>query len=248
MPPAAVPVPCSGCLFRLLCAFYPLQIVRGLHRRAVRAGTPRRWGCVLNRDPGFPAGTGFGMERREPFPGAGEAARSGSGSGSGAAEGCGGTAAYFKIPFPVFLGPSVRGTGGEGHRVSPAAAPRCPRAVRSRSPERGASAPLSPAGEERGKVGNCWGKKRSETFRVPSPTLPSSFPATFPVPSTGKRPGGPGRRRMRHLGVSLWIGEKGKVTHKISPRRFKLPLCKPALLLQRLFGAFDSNYPRNSAF
>ncbi|XP_038007576.1 uncharacterized protein LOC119707114 [Motacilla alba alba] len=73
---------------------------------------------------------------------------------------------------------------------------------------------------------------------------PDAFPAAGSIPSTGKRPGGPGRRRMRHLGVSLWMGEKGRGPPKSRPS----VVSEPALPFQHFFGAFDSNYPRNSAF
>lgn len=116
-----------------------------------------------------------------------------------------------------FLGCGMeqRGCGGEDARSGAVAPPvllnlpdPLPEGFLGRS-VRGSSLciPAAPSAlSSGGNRGNA-AKKRQEPRRVPSPTVP-----LFPQRDRSRAPGAPGRfgrRRMRHLGVSLCFGGKG---------------------------------------
>lgn len=256
MPPAAAPAASFGS-----SVLFPLQIVWVLHRRAVLAGTPRRWGCVSRSgvqpgarfSSGVP-GSGCGMERPRPFPSAAERGWR-SGSGSGTAERCRGTAGfilfYFKSPFPGVFGAVGAWPGGLSSLCVPAAHPRCPGPCAPAAP----SASLRPRSLPRAiteKIEESLGKSDTGPS-VSSPRLSllfsRSLPAAGSIPSTGERPGGPGRRRMRHLGVSLWMGEEGRVTPKISPVSLSCPFpsqpCSSSVSLEHLILIIRGIQPSN---
>lgn len=239
MPPAAAPAASFGS-----SVLFPLQIVWALHRRAVLAGTPRRWGCVSRSgvqpgawfSSGVP-GSGCGMERPRPFPSAAERGWR-SGSGSGTAERCRGTAGfilfYFKSPFPGVFGAVGAWPGGLSSLCVPAGDPRCPRAVRSRSPERVAPAPLSPTGDK-GENRGIAGKKRHGTLRVLSPTLPPLFPQPSRSGLHPEHRGAPGRSRPEEdaapRGEPLDGGRREGDPQNLACQ-FKMSFSQPALLFQ----------------
>lgn len=96
---------------------------------------------------------------------------------------------------------------------------------------------------QRRKSGKCR-KKVTGAPPCPLPDCPSSFPAAGSVPSTGSAREVRPEEDAAPRGEPLLRG-KGRVTPK---SQLNSPLSEPARLFQHLFGAFDSNYRKNSAF